>query len=183
VLEDTEYNGPARFRTVTPQVTGRLQLSPTLDLSGAVGASFASVDNGVTTHHSTGISANAALCSSTQSGSLCGRVTINQDSATTAGPSKVISFEADYSRRLDADSSLSFSASLDHYSSPVSFLTGRNFSSTTYYHAAAEYSRSIGHRLFGGVNLAARKDAVNGPDPKTDFNASLFIRYRFGDVQ
>jgi hypothetical protein len=88
-----------------------------------------------------------------------------------------------YSRRLDANSSLSFNAAVDHYSSPVSFVAGRSFSSTTYYHAAAEYSRRIGNRLFGGVDLSARKYAVNGPDPKTDLNASLFIRYRFGDVQ
>lgn len=182
-LEDTEYDGPARFRTITPQLTGRVQLSPTLNLSGAIGATFASVDNGITTRHSTGISANAALCSSTQFGSLCGHVLVDQESATTAGPSKVISAGVDYSRQLDANSSLAFSLSVDHYSQPVSVITGQNFSSTNYFHAAAEYSRKIGHRLFGGVNLSARKYAVNGPDPKTDLNASLFIRYRFGDVQ
>ena len=183
LLEDTEYNGPARFRTITPQVTARVQLSPTLNLSGAVGASFAKIDNGVTTRHSTGISANAALCSTTQNGSLCGRVTIDEDTATTAGPSKSIGAGIDYTRQLDANSSLSFTVSADHYSSPVSFVTARNFSSTTYFHAAAEYSRNIGHRLFGGINVAARKYALDGPDPKTDFNASLFVRYRFGDVQ
>lgn len=183
VLEDTEYNGPARFRSITPQVTGRLQLSPTLSLKGAAGASFTNVDNGVTTHQSTGLSANAALCSTTQNGSLCTRVSVDQQAATTAGPSKVIGAGIDYSRQLGGNSSLSFSASVDHYSSPVSVISGRNFSSTTFYHAAAEYSRSIGRRLFSGVNLAARKDALSGPDPKTDFNASLFIRYRFGDAQ
>jgi hypothetical protein len=183
VLQDTEYNGPARFRTITPQLTGRVQLSPTLNLSGAVGVTHASVDNGVTTHNSTGISANAALCSATQYGSLCGQFIVDQQTATTAGPSKVISGGVNYSRQLGANSTLSFSVSVDHYSQPVSVITGHSFSSTTYYHAAAEYSRSIGHRMFGGVNLAARKEAMRGPDPETGFNASLFIRYRFGDVQ
>jgi hypothetical protein len=37
--------------------------------------------------------------------------------------------------------------------------------------------------LFGGADLSARKLAEAGPDPKTDLNGSLFIRYRFGDVQ
>jgi hypothetical protein len=37
--------------------------------------------------------------------------------------------------------------------------------------------------LFAGLDLAARKLTQTGPDPKTDFNGSLFIRYRFGDVQ
>jgi hypothetical protein len=180
---DTEYNGPGHFRTITPQVTARVKLSPTLDLSGALGATFARVDNGVTTSHSTGISGNVSLCSMTKSGSVCGLVAIDQETATTAGPSKVISAGVTYSRRLDANSSLSFNVGVDHYSSPVSFVVGRSFSSTTYYHAAAEYSRRIGNRLFGGLDLSARKYAVNGPDPKTDLNASLFIRYRFGDVQ
>jgi hypothetical protein len=182
-LLDSEYSGPGRFRTISPEVTGRLQLSSVLDLSGAVGVTFAHNDTGVTTSHSAGLSANASLCSRTQYSSLCGVVSIEQEAATTAGPSKVISAGINYSRRLDANSWLSFSGAVDHYSSPLSFVTGRTFSSTTYFHAATEYTRSIGHRLFGGVNLAARKYAVSGPDPKTDFNASLFIRYRFGDVQ
>lgn len=183
LLQDTEYNGPARVRTITPQLTGRLQLSQTVNLNGAIGASFASVDDGLTTRHSTGISANAALCSTTRYASLCGHVMVDQETATTAGPSKVIGGGVDYTRQLDANSSLSFSGAVAHYSSPISFVTGRNFSSTTYFHAAAEYSRSISHRLFGGVNLAARKYAATGPDPKIDFSASLFIRYRFGNVQ
>jgi hypothetical protein len=62
-------------------------------------------------------------------------------------------------------------------------VTGRTFSAATYDRAAASYSRRIATRLFGGVNLAARKLTQNGPDPKTDLNASLFIRYRLGDVQ
>lgn len=183
VLQDTEYNGPARFRMVTPQVTGRLQFSPTISLSGALGASFASIDDGLTTRHSTGLSANAALCSTGQNGSLCGRIAIDQETATTAGPAKVISAGVDYSRQLDADSSLAFSLAADHYSSPISVVSGQRFSSTTYYHAAAEYSRRVGHRLFGGVNLAVRKAAESGPDPRADLNASVFVRYRFGDVQ
>ena len=52
-----------------------------------------------------------------------------------------------------------------------------------YYHAAATYSRRIGDRLFGGLNLAARKLTQSGPDPDTDLNVSLFIRYRLGDKQ
>ena len=62
-------------------------------------------------------------------------------------------------------------------------VVGQAFSSSTYYHAASSYSRRLSSRLFGGVNLAARKLTQNGPDPKTDLNASLFIRYRLGDAQ
>jgi hypothetical protein len=62
-------------------------------------------------------------------------------------------------------------------------VAGRTFSSSSYYRAAAGYTRRISDRWFGGVNLAARKLAQSGPDPQADFNGSLFIRYRFGDVR
>ena len=181
--QDTEYNGPASIRLYTPQLTGRLKLSPTVSLNGAVGVSFARVDDGISTRNTTGLAANASLCSTTENGQLCGRVAVDQESATAAGPAKSISGGIDYSRRLDADSTLAFSLSAYRYSSPISVVVGQLFSSATYFRAAADYSRRIGRRLFAGVDLAARKLSEAGPDPKSDFSASLFIRYRFGDVQ
>lgn len=183
IAQDTEYNGPASVRMYTPQLTGRLLLSPTLSLNGAVGVSFARIDDGIATRHNTGLSANADLCSTTESGQLCGHVAVDQETATAAGPAKSISGGIDYSRRLDADSTLAFSLSVNRYSRPISVIVGQAFSHTIYYRAAGEYSRRIGNRWFGGVNLAARKLSEAGPDPKADFSASLFIRYRFGDIQ
>jgi hypothetical protein len=181
--QQTDYSGPMSVRVLTPQLTARLQLSPSLSLSGALGASFAHVDDGVRTHNSTGLAADASLCSRGESASLCGHVDVNQETATAGGPSKSISAGAEYSRRLDADSTLAFALGIDHYSTPVSVVPGLPFSKATYYRASAEYSRNIGRRLFAGVDLAARKLVRDGPDPKTDVSGSLFIRYRFGDVQ
>jgi hypothetical protein len=62
-------------------------------------------------------------------------------------------------------------------------ITGRTFSRSNYYRAAADYTRKIGNRWYGGVNVAARKLTEAGQDPDADFSGSLFIRYRFGDVQ
>lgn len=181
--QDTEYSGPTSVRLYTPQLTGRVALSPTVSLNGAVGISFARIDDGIGTRNSTGVAANAALCSTTESGQLCGRVDVNQETATVAGPAKSISAGVDYSRRLDANSTLALSLSAYRYSRPISIVNGQQFSSATYFRAAGEYSRRIGRRWFGGVDLAARKLTEAGPDPKTDFSGSLFIRYRFGDVQ
>jgi hypothetical protein len=89
----------------------------------------------------------------------------------------------DFTQRLDADQSIQFSLSGTHYSTPTSVIVGQTFSSANYFRAATAYTRRIGPRLFGGINLAARKLTQNGPDPKADLNASLFLRYRFGDVQ
>jgi hypothetical protein len=181
--QNTEYDGPASVRMVTPQLTGRFALGPRISLNAAVGASFVRIDDGISIHHSTGLSADANLCGSGERSEYCARASIDQQTATTAGPAKSETLGIDYSRRLDADSTLQFSLAANHYSSPVSVLAGRTFSHATYYRGAASYTRRISDRWFGGVNLAARKLSEAGPDPKTDVNASLFVRYRFGDVQ
>lgn len=184
----TNYDGTTtsagtKFWSVTPQITANLQFSDRTVLTGAVGASFTSVDDGTITRHSAGLSGNITLCNSGEHSHLCARAAVDQQSATVAGPAKTISAGIDYSRQLDANSSILLSVDGSRYSQPVSVIVGRAFSSSTYYRAAAGYTRQFGHRLFGGINLAARKLSASGPEPKADFNASLFIRYRFGDVQ
>jgi hypothetical protein len=181
--QNTEYNGPASFRVITPQATGRVLLAESVSLGGALGVSFARIDDGLTVRHSTGVAADANLCGQGESSYFCARVSADQQTATTAGPARSLSAGIDYSQRLDADQSIQFSLGATHYSTPISVVTGRSFSSASYYRAAMAYSRTFAPRLFGGVNLAARKLTQNGPDPKTDLNASLFIRYRFGDTQ
>jgi hypothetical protein len=182
-LVDTNYRGPFHSQQITPQLTGSLLLSERVSFNGAIGASFASFDNGVVTRHSTGLSAQASLCGTGERDRYCARVGVDQQAATTAGPAKSISAGIDYSRQLDASSRLGLSADLSHYSSPISVLAGRAFSSATYYRVAADYSRRLNRRLFGGASVAARKLSQSGPDPKTDFNASVFVRYRLGDLQ
>jgi hypothetical protein len=154
-----------------------------MTLSGAVGVSFASVDNGISTHHSTGLTANANLCSINPRGHLCIVGSIDQEAATVAGPARNISVGADYSRRLNADDTIDFSLSGNRYSSPISVITGRTFSHATYVRAAGNYTHRLNDRWFGGVTLAARKVTQSGPDPDADVSGSLFIRYRLGDVR
>lgn len=183
VAEATNYSGPSNVRMITPQLTGQLLLSPTLTLSGAAGVSFARVDNGITTRHSTGLAANASLCSNAQRGFLCAHVAVDQETATAAGPTKSITAGVQYSRQLDVDSSIALAVDVDRYSSPFSIVSNQSFSHATYFRASGEYSRRIGRRFFGGVDVAARKLNEAGPDPNADLSASLFIRYRLGDLQ
>lgn len=183
VFQDTNYNGPADTRVITPQATASVHLSDRLTFDGAVGVSFARVNDGVRTTNSTGFAGEADLCLNAEKSNLCARLSANEETPTVAGPARSVSATVDYSRRLSADSSFDLSAGIDHYSAPVSVITGRTFSSATYYRAAADYNRRISGRWFAGVNLAARKLAESGPDPDADLSASLFIRYRFGDVR
>lgn len=181
--ENTEYSGPTSFRVITPQLTARTLLSPRVTLDGAIGVSFARINDGIVIRHSTGLSAQANLCGQGETSFYCAHFSADEETATTAGPARSIGGGVDYTQRLDANQSIQFSLGVNHYSTPVSVVVGQAFSSSTYYRAAAAYSRRFSTRLFGGVNLAARELTQNGPDPKADFNISLFIRYRFGDVQ
>ena len=180
---DTEYSGPANFRVITPQLTARVLLAQRITLDGALGVSFARVDDGLIVRHRTGFAGTATLCGQGETSFFCASVSADEQTATTAGPARSVSGSIDFSQRLDADQSIQFSLGAAHYSTPTSVVTGVTFSSSSYLHAAAAYSRRFAPRFFGGINLAARKLTQNGPDPKTDLNASLFIRYRFGDVQ
>jgi hypothetical protein len=183
VASNTEYNGPSSIRVITPEATIQTNLSERLTFTGDIGASFASIDDGVTTRHTTGLAADATLCSIGELSRLCARGSINEQAATAAGPARTISFGLDYSRRLAADDTINLSVNANRYSRPTSFITGQTFSHATYVRGAADYSRRLNNRLFGGVSLAARKVTESGPDPDADLSASLFLRYRFGDLR
>lgn len=180
---DTEYSGSRSSRVVSPQLTARTMLSERLSLNGAIGVSYARVDNGTTVRHTTGFSGEASLCGQGETNYFCGRVSADEQAATTAGPTRSITGSLDYSQRLDADQSIQFSLGVTHYSTPIFVIAPQNLTSSTYFRAAASYSHRFGSRFFGGVNLAARKLTQNGPDPKAEINVALFIRYRLGDIQ
>lgn len=170
-------------QVITPELTAQLKLSPTLSLSGDAGVSFSAVNDGVRTRHSTGLAGDVNLCSSGERSQFCARASVQQQAATSAGPAKVVSLGVDYSRQLSADDTIQFSLAANRYSNPIILISGQSFTHATYVRAAADYSRHIGHRLYGGAELAVRKLTETGPDPDADISGSLFIRYRFGDVQ
>lgn len=179
----TDYDDAGNFRSVTPELTFQSALSEIMTLTGGIGVSFAESDDGIETRRTTGITANLGVCSRGENGTFCGRASVDQQAATVAGPARTISVGLDYSRQLGLDDTIRLSANASRYSSPVIFTTGQALSRSIYVRGAADYSRRIGNRLFGGVNLAARKISQNGPDPDADLSGSLFIRYRLGDIR
>jgi len=175
--------GAADVRVITPEASAQVLLSDRLTFNGDLGVSFSTVDDGVRTRHSTGLAGDANLCSASEHSTLCARASIQQQAATAAGPAQSIGVGVDYSLRLAEDDTLQLSVGADHYSNPVILVSGESFNRATYMRAVVNYSRRIGNRWFGGVNLSARKIAQTGPDPDADLGASIFIRYRFGDVR
>ncbi|HEV2593848.1 MAG TPA: hypothetical protein VGU01_01450 [Sphingomicrobium sp.] len=176
-------NGARNFRVITPDVTGQIRLSEKLKFSGDVGVSFSSVDDGLLTRHSTGVTADANLCSATERTQFCGQLSLQQQAATSVGPARVMSAGMDYSRRLGSSDTIQFSLSAVRYSNPILVVAVPSFAHATYVRVAADYSRKVGNRLYGGVDLAARKITQHGPGPDTDLSAAVFIRYRLGDVE
>jgi hypothetical protein len=179
----TDYEGPARVRTITPQLTMTKQLSQRLTVSGAIGVAFSSITDAVATRHTKGLSGDIDVCWRGESDNFCGRFSVDQTTATALGPAKSMNLSVDYSKRLGPDDTLQLSASLNRYSNPVSFVSGQTFSRSTYARLAADYSRKIGNRLFAGADLTARKLVLAGPDPKADVTGTLFVRYRLGDIR
>lgn len=176
--------GARNLQLITPELTAQYSLSQRLSLSADAGVSFASVDDGVRTRHSSGFSGDVNLCSAGEHSQLCARASMQDQAATSAGPARVLGVGVDYSRQLSANGdTIQFSLSANRYSNPVVILAGPALTRATYVRAAADYSRHIGNRLFGGVELAARKLTQSGLDPDPDFSASVFIRYRLGDLQ
>lgn len=178
-----DYEGPQSVRTITPQATINTSLSERLTFAGALGVSFSSTDDGITTRHSTGLAADATLCWRGETDNFCGRFNIDQEATTAIGPARTIGIGIDYSKQLDQDQTIQLSAGANRYSNPTSFVTGQTFSRSTYIRAAADYSRRIGGRLFAGADLSARKILQSGPDPKADVTGTVFVRYRLGDVR
>ena len=179
----TDYDGPGSVWVITPQATVQTALSDKLTFTGALGLSYASIDDGLSSRHSTGVAADAALCSRGDRDQFCARASINQETATVAGPARSVSVGVDYSRRLDANQTIRFSLDGNRYSSPTSLITSQTFSHATYVRGAADYTRRLGDRWFAGASVAARKITESGPDPKADISGSIFIRYRLGDLQ
>ena len=179
----TDYDGPARVRSITPRLTLTKQLSARLTVGGSVGVSFSSVYDGFITTHSKGFAGDLNACWRGETDNFCGNFSIGQETATALGPSRSINLSANYSKQLGPDDTFQLSGSVNRYSNPTSFNAQQVFLRSTYLRGAASYSRRIGNRLFAGADLAARKILLTGPDPKADVTGTLFVRYRLGDIR
>ena len=127
------------------------------------------------------------LCRRGDRDRLCGRLSRDARNSLSVGfgpqtDSLVISTLAgiDYSRQLDANQSIQASMSAAHSSTKYS---GGDNLQRTYLTFLVGYDRKIRERLAVGVNAGARRLFQDGRDPKTDINASGYLRYRLGDIK
>jgi hypothetical protein len=172
---------------INPAVTVSSQLTESINASAAIGVmAIEERTDGDKNHHVTP-SFSGSLCDTGALSSLCAHVSRDAQSALTAhvpngtgGAAVTTAASVDYYRRLSASETFQASLSGTRYASPGS-INGQN-RSTTYLSGILGYDRKVGNRIYAGVSGGARKLFQDGPDPKLDLNANVYLRYRLGDL-
>lgn len=174
--------------TVNPAVFANTQLSEQLSAEGSIGVMRINQDFDGHSDSSTALSFSGSLCNVTTSSRFCGRVsrdaTTGLTSAVLGGETQAAittSASLSYSRKLSANDSIQASVSASRYSTAAS-IEGLDDPESTYVSGVIGYDRNIGARLFGGVQGGVRKLFQTGPDSDIDFNATVYLRYRLGDL-
>lgn len=174
---------------VNPVLTLSTHLSETISANGAVGVLAIQQRSAAGTDHSVSPSFSGSLCREGEISQWCVRVSRDARSALSArvanasgGVAAVTTLASvDYYRKFSENSTLQVSLSGTRYSSSGT-LNGDAVHST-YLSAVTGYDHKIGQRIYAGISGGARKLFQDGPDPKTDFNASVYLRYRLGNLQ
>lgn len=178
--ERTEYSKSSDNSTIiNPSFTINTRLSQYWDVSGAVGVVVSSFDRSGDSSRSTGLSLDGSLCHTSETERLCLRVNRNAQSLSRGTLVNTTSATVDWFKKLDEKQTLQLSVGATRYATKNELID--NFNSN-YLRASVSYSRVINGRISGGADLSARLLRSEGPDPDTDINGSLFLRYRLGDL-
>ena len=169
-----QYRGPV------PQVTISALLAENWSANAAVGVSYRNRDFAGDSNSSVGLAVDGSVCRALEMSRLCARVSRSSQNSVSADLLTNTSAGLDYSLTLDQNSSIQLSGNYIHYDGRR--ILNRSVSSN-YFVTSAAYNRRINDRLSGGVNGSFRKLSQFGPDPDSDASASVFLRYRFGDLQ
>lgn len=173
---------------INPTLTAHTRLSETVTADGAVGVLVVDDHRFGVSDTRVSPSFRLGVCGQGTVSSICAHVARDAYSAfsnpTTIGSQASITTTADltYYRRVSERGTVQASLAATHSSDST---TGPNALDLrqTYVRGIVGYDQGIGHRLFAGVNVGARKAFQSGPDPKADFNANIYLRYRLGDLQ
>ncbi len=172
---------------INPVLTAHTQLAEDMTADAAIGVLAIHQDSFGVSDNSVSPSFSGSLCKLSTNTSFCAHVardaqsTLNSRISNGSGHAAITTTGSlDYFRRLSAKDTIQASLSATRYSS--SAFNSHSPVSTTYVSGVVGYDRKIGNRLAAGVEGGVRKLFQVGPDPDLDFNASLYLRYRLGDL-
>lgn len=193
-----DYDQGGSAQVVNPVVTASHRFSSQVQGSASAGLLFLNrhipTGSSGTTIDPTGSSGTTInpsfsfnLCKTGETDRLCGRASRDARNSLGVGfgPNSgglVVSTSGgvDYSRRLDAKQTFQLSLAAVRYSRRLASGDNRG---TTYLTFLTGYDRKIRQRIAVGVTAGARRLFQSGTDPKTDFTANGYLRYRLGDIE
>ena len=172
---------------INPALTAHTQLAEDMTADASIGALIIRQDSFGVSDTSVSPSFSGSLCKLSTNTSFCASVArtaqsaLNSRIANGSGRASVnTTGSLTYFRKLTAKDTLQAALSATRYSSS-GFNNGGRLS-TTYVSGVVGYDRKIGDRLATGVSGGVRKLFQVGPDPDLDLNASVYLRYRLGDL-
>jgi hypothetical protein len=182
-----DFAGSDYANVVNTSLTARTQLGQNISANGSIGILAIYNHREDVNSHSYSPSFSGSICATGERSSLCAN--ISRDASVplgfgqtqgSRGASINTNLGVNYSRSLGPGETIraTLTATQD---STVSRILNTRFTST-YVSGLVGYDRKVGARLFAGVSAGARKLYQNGPDPRTDVNGSLYLRYRLGDL-
>lgn len=165
---------------ISPAVTVRTRLAEDWTASGSLGVSFSSIDRLGDTDKSTNLAASGSICKITsERDETCIYVTRSTDASARSSVVTTSSVGLDWARALDENQRIRLSGGFTHYEEDA--VTDDRIKSN-YWRIGASYDRRINQRLSGGVEASARSFLRSGPDPDADIGATVYVRYRLGDL-
>lgn len=182
-----DFEGGGWSNTINPALFASTQLSESLRAEGSIGVMRIHQESNGRSDTSTNLSFSGSLCNSGTASSLCAQISRDAQTALTSGviggqgqSAITTTASVNYWRRLGPKDTIQASISASRYSTAAS-IDGEHPRST-YASAVVGYDRNINSRLYGGIQGGVRRLFQTGPDPDIDLNATVYLRYRLGDL-
>jgi hypothetical protein len=186
-LQHQDFRHGDWANSINPVINFSTQLSESLRATAAIGVLVIRQRSDGDTNDSVSPSFSGSLCSDGSISRICARVARDAQSSLSSGivngqrgAAVNTTAAVDYFRKLGPNDTLQASLSFVRSETPAA-INGDKFRSN-YLSAVVGYDRHIGNRLYAGVQGGVRRLFQTGPDPKADFNASVYLRYRLGDL-
>ena len=181
-----DFAGSNYANIVNTTATMRTQLGQNINANGAIGILAIYDHRAGVDSHSYSPSFTGSICASGERSSWCANV--SRDASVplafgqnqgSRGASINTNLGVNYSRNLGPEGTIRASLTATRVSTVERVQNTRG--TNTYVTGLVGYDRKVGTRLFAGVSAGARKLYEIGPDPRMDFNGSVYLRYRLGD--
>jgi hypothetical protein len=187
-LQRQDFTGDNYSNVVNTSLTASTRLAEDISANGSVGLLAIYSHQFGESDHAYSPSFTASVCKFGERTQYCAAV-----SRSAAAPLSIGLAQNARSAAITTNFSLSYSRSIGRSDTFRAQLTGIDSSRvtvlnqgkfrTTYVTGLVSYDKKIANRLFGGISGGARRLFQTGPDPKMDYNANIYLRYRLGDRQ